>query len=86
MTEEPVTLEELNAARETFIVEAVGKMPDAHRKFLISFVRGTPDWASIGLPEAANLPAVKWREQNLNKLTAEKRAAEVAALEKVLAE
>ena len=85
MTEEPVTLEELNAARETFIAEAVGKMPDAHRKFLISFVRGKPDWTSIGLPEAANLPAVKWRQQNLNKLTPEKRAAEIADLEKVLA-
>jgi predicted nucleotidyltransferase component of viral defense system len=85
MTEEPVTLEELNAARETFIAEAVGKMPDAHRKFLISFVRGKPDWTSIGLPEAANLPAVKWRQQNLDKLTPEKRAAEIADLEKVLA-
>jgi predicted nucleotidyltransferase component of viral defense system len=85
MTEEPVTLEELNAARETFIVEAVGKMPDAHRQFLISFVRGQPDWTSIGLPEAANLPAVKFRQLNLDKLTPEKRAAEVAALEKVLA-
>jgi predicted nucleotidyltransferase component of viral defense system len=84
MTEEPVTLEELNAARETFIAEAVGKMPDAHRKFLIAFVRGKPDWTSIGLPEAANLPAVKWRQQNLDKLTPEKRAAEVADLEKVL--
>jgi predicted nucleotidyltransferase component of viral defense system len=85
MTEEPVTLEELNAARETFIAEAVGKMPDAHRKFLISFVRGQPDWTSIGLPEAANLPAVKFRQLNLDKLTVEKRAAEVAALERVLA-
>jgi predicted nucleotidyltransferase component of viral defense system len=84
MTEEAVTLEELNAARETFIAEAVGKMPDAHRKFLVSFVRGKPDWASIGLPEAANLPAVKFRELNLAKLTPEKRGAEVAALEKVL--
>jgi hypothetical protein len=47
-------------------------------------VRGKPDWASIGLPGAAGLPAVKWRQVNLDKLTAEKRAAEVAALEKLL--
>ncbi len=51
MTEEPVTLEQLNAARETFITQVVGTMPDAHRKFLISFVRGNPNWASIGLPK-----------------------------------
>jgi predicted nucleotidyltransferase component of viral defense system len=86
MTEEPVTLAQLNAARETFITHVVGKMPDAHRKFLISFVRGAPDWMSIDLPDAANLPAVKFRQLNLDKLTQERRDAEIAALEKVLAQ
>jgi predicted nucleotidyltransferase component of viral defense system len=84
MTEEPVALEELLAARETLIANIVGKMPAAHKKFLISFVRGKPDWTLIELPDAAKLPAVKWRQLNLDKLTPEKRAAEVAALEKVL--
>lgn len=42
--------------------------------------------ASIGLPEAANLPAVKFRQLNLDKLPKEKRDAEMAALEKVLAQ
>jgi hypothetical protein len=84
MTEEPVTLDELVAAREVFITKVVGEMPKAHKTFLISFVRGKPDWTSIGLPNAANLPAVKWRRLNLDKLAAEKRAAEIASLEKVL--
>jgi predicted nucleotidyltransferase component of viral defense system len=84
MTEESVTLDELVAARETFIANVVGQMPAEHKTFLISFVRGKPDWTSIKLPGAANLPAVKWRQVNLDKLTAEKRAAEVAGLEKVL--
>jgi hypothetical protein len=86
MTEEPVTLAQLKAARETFITHVVSKMPDAHRKFLISFVRGAPDWSSIDLPDATNLPAVKFRQLNLDKLTQEKRDAEIAALEKVLAQ
>ncbi len=84
MTEEPVTLDELVAAREALIASVVGQMPQAHKKFLVSFVRGKPDWSQIGLPGAANLPAVKWRQLNLDKLTAERRAAEVADLEKVL--
>jgi predicted nucleotidyltransferase component of viral defense system len=84
MTDEPVTLDELVAARETLIGDVVGQMPAAHKAFLVSFVRGKPDWTSIGLPGAVNLPAVKWRQVNLDKLTAEKRAAEVAALEQVL--
>jgi predicted nucleotidyltransferase component of viral defense system len=84
MTDEPATIEELIAAREELIADIVGKMPDKHRKFLVSFVRGKPDWSLLGLPAAAGLPAVKWRQLNLDKLSAEKRAAEVGELEKVL--
>lgn len=84
MTQRPVTLDELVAARETLIADVVGRMPAAHKAFLIAFVRGKPDWASVGLPGAADLPAVKWRQVNLDKLTAEKRAFEAASLEKVL--
>jgi predicted nucleotidyltransferase component of viral defense system len=86
MTEEPVALEELEQAREALIESIVGKMPDAHRKFLISFERGKPDWGLLGLPEAANLPAVKWRQQKLDELSGEKRAALVVQLEKVLSD
>ncbi len=36
------------------------------------------------MPEMANLPAVKWRQRNLDTLSPEGRTAEVAKLEKVL--
>jgi hypothetical protein len=68
MTEELVTLAGFVAAREDLIANIVGNMPDKHWKFLISFEKGKPDWPLIGLPAAANLPAVKWRQVNLNKL------------------
>jgi len=84
MTENPITIEELVAAREAMVAGIVGKMPAAHRKFLISFERGEPDWNLLGLPAAAELPAVKWRQINLDTLTREKRAALVGELEKVL--
>jgi predicted nucleotidyltransferase component of viral defense system len=84
MTDEPVTIEELVAAREALIDNIVGKMPEEHRRFLLSFERGEPNWPLLRLPDASELPAVKWRQLNLDKLTAEKRAALVARLEKVL--
>jgi hypothetical protein len=59
-------------------------MPDDHRRFLISFERGNPDWSLLGVEGAADLPAVRWRQQNLNKLEAEARAALVARLEEAL--
>lgn len=86
MTEEPVALDELIAVREALIAEIVGKMPDAHRQFLVSFERGEPDWALLDVPGAAELPAVKWRQLNLDKLPATKRAELVEGLERALAE
>jgi hypothetical protein len=84
MTEAPVPIEELAATREALISGMVGAMPDAHREFLLSFERGQPDWKTIGLERAAGLPAVKWRQQHLDELPKEKRAALVSSLEKVL--
>lgn len=84
MTNAPVTIEELTAARESLIGSIVGKMPPHHRKFLISFERGVPDWSLLEVESAKDLPAVKRRQENLDKATPEKRAALVARLEEVL--
>lgn len=84
MTDEPVSLDELLAARETLVETIVGRMPDAEKRFLVSFERGKPDWSLLGLPAAAELPAVRWRQQNLDKLSVGARAELVAGLEEVL--
>lgn len=86
MTEKPVSLEELVAAREDIIKAIVGGMPKEHRTFLMSFERGTPEWPLLGVSEAATLPAVQWRQQNLNKLPKDKRDALVKRLAEVLGE
>ena len=84
MTDAPVSRDELIAAREALIADIVGKMPDAHRKFLISFEQGQPDWSLLGLANVQDLPAVRWRQQNLDKLSPEKRAALVTQLRQVV--
>ena len=86
MTETPISRNALAATREELIAAMVGDMPKAHRRFLISFERGEPDWALLELPSAAELPAIRWRQQNLDKLSDAKRAAVVARLENVLSE
>lgn len=85
LTETPVTLEDLVAAREQVIDEIVGNMPRSHRAFLVSFEAGEPDWSLLNVPQAAALPAVKWRTRNLAKLPPTKRAKLVEELAKVLA-
>lgn len=56
MTEEPVALGELLDARKTLMAEIVGHMPEAHRSFLVSFERGTPEWALLGVGNTGAVP------------------------------
>ncbi len=83
MSSEPVTLKDLVQAREAIIEAMVAHMPQAHRNFLIGFKQGKPDWTLAGVP-GAELPAVRWKQHNLDRLAAERRAKLAAALEAVL--
>jgi predicted nucleotidyltransferase component of viral defense system len=85
MTADPVPRAALEEAREALIATITGGMPEAHRQFLLGFKRGAPDWGLIGLPEAADLPAVRWKQLNLDKLSAAARARLVDQLAAALA-
>jgi predicted nucleotidyltransferase component of viral defense system len=84
MTAEPVVLADLLQARTALVHNIVGDMPEPHRRFLVSFERGQPDWDLLALPGVNILPAVQWRQQNLDTLSKPKRAALIAELERVL--
>lgn len=84
MTAEPITLKKLLETRDLLVKTMVQDMPDAHREFLISFEVGTPKWDLLPLRHIKRLPAVKWRQVNLDDLPKKKRASLVANLEVVL--
>ena len=84
MTEVPVSLDDLVQTREELIAEIVGRMPDAHRRFLVSFKKGEPDWALLDVSHAKTLPAVRWKQENLSRMDAQQRAQAIARLESVL--
>lgn len=84
MSSETVTIDELNEAREQLIEEVVGKMPETHREFLISFEHMEPDWFLLDIPGMEKLPAVRWRLQNLAKVSKDKRATLIENLKTVL--
>ena len=81
MTTELVELEELVATREEMIEAIVVQMPDEHRAFLVGVERGEIDWNLSGLADAANLPAVRWKLANLDRLEAERRHRQAEELE-----
>jgi predicted nucleotidyltransferase component of viral defense system len=84
MTQTPVVLADLIAAREEIIARIVADMPEVHRHFLLGFKRGKPDWSLLEIQEAQNLPAVLWKQQNLDRLALDKQRGLTAALERVL--
>lgn len=84
MTVEPISLKDLEETREAMIETVLGGMPNEHRQFLVSFKRGEPDWNLLGLPDVAQLPAVRFRQEKLAALSPEARAEQLAKLEEVL--
>lgn len=74
MTEEDVVIEELIETQNEMIEKLIGEMPDRHREFLLGFESGSPDWSLLGVAHAANLPAVRWRQHNLDKVSPDRRA------------
>jgi hypothetical protein len=84
MTTEEVNIGELTEARTVLVGTIVGDMSDGHKSFLLGFKKGDPDWSLLSVPDAENLPAVRWKMQNLDKLNKEKRDELVTKLEAVL--
>lgn len=83
MTPEPVSLDELFAARDALITIIVDDMPTAHREFLVGFKSGEPDWTLVGLPGIADLPAVRWKQRNLDQRAPDRRDRVVEGLRAV---
>jgi nucleotidyltransferase AbiEii toxin of type IV toxin-antitoxin system len=80
MTSEPVHLEDLLSARDRMIAELRAGLDAAEKGFLISLARNIPDWASLEIPHLAELPAIRWKADNIAKLAKEnpKKLAEQA--------
>jgi predicted nucleotidyltransferase component of viral defense system len=83
MTDEAVTVADLEAARIELVDQLVRQMPDTHRRLLLSVETGTPNWPLLRIAGAADLPAVKWRLQNISGLTDAQRADNTAKLKDV---
>lgn len=68
MTTEPVTLDALTEARSRLRQEIASSLTDAHRTFLTGFVKMEPDWSLLNFSHLPEMPAIRWKMQNLAKL------------------
>lgn len=87
MTTESVALEALLAARTRMIAELQAGLDAAERAFLLSIARNEPDWTLLQIGHLAQLPGIRWKLANLDRLAKanpKKLKAQARALEKVL--
>lgn len=84
MTREAVTPEDLLEARARLLAEIRRRLDGPSRDFLLSVEQERADLALIGLPQAALLPGVRWKLQNLERRDENKRSADLSKLIAVL--
>jgi len=68
MTVEPIELDALLAARERMVQELQQGLTADERRFLLSLVAAEPEWKLLGLPHLEQLPGVRWKLENLERL------------------
>ena len=81
------TYEMFEETRTKLVAMLRASLTENDKKFLLSFKNAEPDWMLFPLKEVKDLPAVKWKLQNIRNLkqnNAEKHAAKLNALADVL--
>lgn len=68
MTVEHVSLEVLLAARERLVRDVKSRLIGDAAEFLLSVHEGDPQFGLIGVPAAVELPAIRWKLLNLERL------------------
>ena len=84
MTLIEVEYEKLVDVRKTLVEEINKRISDDERAFLISFKEKAPKWDLLGVDGAKDMPAVKWKLANLEKMGDDKHKQAVHRLRKVI--
>ena len=87
MSDIPFSYEEFEKTREELISQIISKLTLEDKRFLVSFKEADPIWEFFSVENASELPAVRWKLQNIERLKREnpqKHSDLVDTLEKVL--
>ena len=68
MTSQEVSLAELEEVQRTVRDELPKQLDDAERRFLVSLVSNVPDWTLLAIPHLKDMPAIRWKLANLERL------------------
>ena len=68
MTRNEVKLGELLSTRERLRVELPSMLTESQKLFLVGLTTGEPDWALLECPHLKEMPAIRWKQENLVRL------------------
>lgn len=68
MTSQEISLAELEDVQRLVRDELPKQLDEAERRFLVSLVSNVPDWTLLGIPHLQDMPAIRWKLANLERL------------------
>lgn len=68
LTRNPVDLEKLQQVRRKLKKDLPAALTANQRQFLLGLIQAEPDWKLMKCPHLPELPALRWKLQNLTKL------------------
>lgn len=73
MTEDDVSLDELIHTREILVKKINNSLNYTERQFILSVKKGEPEWGLMNLDNIQNLPGVRWKLKNIERMSKVKR-------------
>ncbi len=68
MTQETVSVEQLQQVRSKLFEELPSALTENHRDFLVGLLQCDPDWSLMSCPHLKEMPAIRWKLSNLQRL------------------
>jgi hypothetical protein len=84
MTRIPVRTDELINAREQLIFALRTQLTKDERQFILSIKSGSPQWQLFPIRNIEELPAVRWKLQNIRQMSKSKHTAAIQKLKQAL--
>jgi len=82
MTIDKINLGELIDARKMLVKTIHHNLNDDDKAFILNFKKGEPNWSYFSVDHISELPAIKWKQYNLNKMGIKERSKLIDSLEK----
>ncbi|MCY3821805.1 MAG: nucleotidyl transferase AbiEii/AbiGii toxin family protein [Gammaproteobacteria bacterium] len=84
MTDPPIELAELEAARTRLFDWVATALTEGERRFLLSIKQGEPDWTRLPFKGLDRWPAIQWKLYNIRRMSPRRHKKALGRLQDVL--